>query len=742
MTTSLAHIAGLVVLLGVAFGTGQLVAGAAGLRRLRHLDATAATASLVLGAFAWTIGFSFLSGIARRPAGDVLSLIAVGHAVLLVVAWRRGAAFPRARGPATDWLLLGGALLVTGVLGLLPVLRFEGFLAGNDTHTYCALAEWLQDHGFGETVGTATNRSEAIAAQYQRQGFPLGATYPLALARAARPGSSSLALYPGVSTLGLLLGLCSLWWMARHSLRLRRPAITAALAIFAFAPNAAYWAHHNGFLSQTFAVSGLVMGLAALDAPRGISTRLGVVSLSFAVAFLYVVYVPFLVLVGVAALAHLVSDLVGSPRVTRLRSRLMPWGKASILSLMLVGLDPTPVLRAAPHLARSQTVGSHVSLEPASYGAIALGPGPGAFAGAPGWLEPGTAPIALGAAVVAAIGLIALLQQRRGLGSLVALAALGGLLLKYALFANDPWSGEVGQTWFAFKVVQWIFPLALLLQAAGLQRLQRGERSLVALAAGGALALAPAHLPWSVKLSEGLARIVLDERPLAKLDTLLEGFRSLPPGELVLTGQPRRSSVFRDSYAALFAYPRRLVVDREDDPPQLRRLGGGDVVPVLAEAPPFDGADRRELGGGFATLVTVDRPRLAQVAARVRPVHRPDREGLVVPLGRWRTKLLVLAPRPGPVEVALLIEPPAGADTSEVRCRVIPGLVGGTEYRWAVRHTRAQRLGVVRGAPTLIRFEAEAGLNSILLTSARLPQRLKDVAVRADTSQRRVDALR
>ena len=38
------------------------------------------------------------------------------------------------------------------VLGLLPVIRADGFSFGNDTYTYGAFSEWLQQPAFSETA--------------------------------------------------------------------------------------------------------------------------------------------------------------------------------------------------------------------------------------------------------------------------------------------------------------------------------------------------------------------------------------------------------------------------------------------------------------------------------------------------------------------------------------------------------------------------------------------------------------
>lgn len=201
-------------LLAVCLATGRLLVHALGLRRLRRLSADSAAASALLGAASWTVGFALLSGPAGLPARP-----ATGGA--RPRAGRRGA-----RGVETE--ALAGATptgLQPGLAGArgvqrpdrgarpLPVAMSEGFAAGNDTFTYCAVADWLQVHGFGGAAGARPEGLvDAIAVQRREIGFTLGAAYPLAMAVAASGASTSLALYPAVSTLGLVLGLWALWW--------------------------------------------------------------------------------------------------------------------------------------------------------------------------------------------------------------------------------------------------------------------------------------------------------------------------------------------------------------------------------------------------------------------------------------------------------------------------------------------------------------------------------------------------
>jgi hypothetical protein len=221
------------------------------------------------------------------------------------------------------------------------------------------------------------------------------------------------------------------------------------------------------------------------------------------------------------------------------------------------------------------------------------------------------------------------------------------------------------------------------------------------------------------------------EQPLTGLENLLRRFRSLPSGQLFLLGLPERVSVFRAPYAALFAWPRTIITPAEDYADFLDAIATGHGVPLLAQAPPFDREGRVDLGGGFARLTEVDRPRLVQVLSRRRAVGESGSDGFVFPLGRSRTKLVVLALQRVVVEIRLDIEPAAGADTSVVRCRIVQGSAGGVTFRRAVGRVPTRDLDVIRGSATLVRFEAERGLNAVVLNAVDRPQRLKGVFLRA-----------
>jgi hypothetical protein len=177
-------------------------------------------------------------------------------------------------------------------------------------------------------------------------------------------------------------------------------------------------------------------------------------------------------------------------------------------------------------------------------------------------------------------------------------------------------------------------------------------------------------------------------------------------------------SPFRAVCASLLAWPRPLAGDWETsasvavDPAMARalydglvaRIGEAGVVPLLADAPPFDAEGREDLGGGYARLTSLDRPRLVQIAA-----PRPGEPG--------RTKLLVLAPRDGPVEVVLRLDFPSAADPARLAWQAVPTTLGGMAFRRAAREAPARMVDMRRGRAVVLRFDARRGLNTVALLS-------------------------
>jgi hypothetical protein len=441
-----------------------------------------------------------------------------------------------------------------------------------------------------------------------------------------------------------------------------------------------------------------------------------------AAAFLCFVYLPFVPVLAAATAAGIAGELVAHRSARpELAKRV---ALAAFVLLILVGFDVRSIIQGLLVLLDSKAVGAHVPLAPLGMAAIALGPVPVTAPGVPRDLAPGAAPLVSAAALLAAVGAYARRRDRRARGLLAALGVLAGLAAWNAFFARDPWTSARGHSWNLFKAAQWAFPLLLLAQAAGLAWLRRRARGIEVVFVAGAFALTPAHVPWSIELGRGLTGIVDGERPLRAVDGIVRGFRALPTGRLLLIGLPGAASAFRGGYAALLAWPRTLTGDWEAsaytplDPEYeslVARIGDPEIVPVLADAPPFDAAGREDLGGGFARLVTLDRPRLVQVVGAMRTSSRRSPWREVVSLMPPRTKLLLLNPGHEATEVVLEVELPPGSETTLVGWQVVRGSLAGFGFHRAVRDAPLQRLDLRRRAPARISVRGGQGLTTLVL---------------------------
>jgi len=82
-----------------------------------------------------------------------------------------------------------------------------------------------------------------------------------------------------------------------------------------------------------------------------------------------------------------------------------------------------------------------------------------------------------------------------------------------------------------------------------------------------------------------------------------------------------------------------------------------------------------------------------------------------------RTKLLVLAPRDGPVEVVLSVDLAPAPDPARLTWKVVPTTLGGTAFRRALREAPARAVEVRRGRAAVLLFDARRGLNTVALVS-------------------------
>ncbi len=693
--------------------SGRLLAGALRLRWLLPFEPTRAAASAILGTAACVVAFDRLSA-AGMPAPRIVGLLGLGHAGLFAAVVVRGELRSlRPVGRAAGWIGLVAAASLAGSLAVLPLLRTSGYNILNDTHTYCAFSEWLQGHALGrDPIGLRS---------------PLGATYALALVQACT-GSFSVVVYPLVSAWGMMLTLGGIWVAERWVLHLRTGCTVAGACAFALLPHPGYWAHHYGFLSQTYAVPALLLAIAAMGRARGRRASLSTaVLLAVLAAYLLATYLPFLPLLGAAAIAWVAASLARLPAGPSRTRWLLLQAATAGLFLSLVGLDLGPAFRGLPFLT-TVTVGRPISLSPFEFLSFAMGVGAlNADVRLVAWPWPVQLPATIAAALLAALGLVRV-SRRPSSGPLLAmLAILAALASYYGLVARDPWSGQTGHTWSLFKAVQWAFPLIFLLQVAGTAGLARwpGGRTAIAVLAVALLPLSTAHWTLSEALGLAMRTVILAEQPLRELPRIRRAFELLPPGTLVLLGKPAIHSPWLAPYAALLAYPRPIVgdwagsdqtfVDPRAYAAQVARSGKPGVVPLRwGISPSADTAGAEPLGGGFARLVDLERPRLVHAAHPWGPA--PDWAGRPLQVGpgrvRGRLKLVFFTPRE--LEADLRLVGDAEASTFTVGLQVIPGAGEGGALELAMEQTPPT---VVSGpSPLLARMHFGTGWTTVILT--------------------------
>jgi hypothetical protein len=91
----------------------------------------------------------------------------------------------------------------------------------------------------------------------------------------------------------------------------------------------------------------------------------------------------------------------------------------------------------------------------------------------------------------------------------------------------------------------------------------------------------------------------------------------------------------------------------------------------------------------------------------------------------------VLAPRDGPVEVVLDLEPPSATDPAQLTWQAVPTTLRGVAFRRAAREAPARVLEVRRGRAAVLGFDARRGLNTVALVSeGRAAWRVTGLALR------------
>jgi len=734
----------LLALLAASTLTGILLCAAVG-RRQTGLAGLAFAS--IIGALAWTVATVHLSSWGV-PAGPAAACVLAAHGVLLFFAWRRWRVrrvLPRSRrhSVSMDEVVLVAALVTTAILALLPLLLAGGYASSNDTCIYAALSEWLQVAGDGVAVQFDPIRPTSIhRLNFQSAPYQLAAGHILALAQVAS-GLTALVAYPATSALAMVLASLALFFVARYALGLSRGWAAVSTIAFALIPHPIYFGHHNGFLSQTWATAALLFLLGLLARiPRTVQWRAPeAVTVALALAFLYVVYLPFFPL-GLAAVGGWLLMVLKRGRWQDRAPQALAFLGVVALSLgFLVLFDSDPLVKGLSFLSRV-SVGWQVALQP--WGFVEFGLGTRAIDFRSNThssliLEALRGPVTLAGLAVLPFGIALAARRPRAWPLGCVLATFFGGVVYQAVLRDDQWTGSRGNRWAVFKLLQWQFPLVLLVLALGGQGLLRwwrrrlhprgrqAARPMFRLAVGVSLAFLagaaflPVHVSWSRFLAGTQAMLIDDDQPLVAIERLQAELAKLPPGGLLLLEEPGRR--WFGIHLALLAWPRPVIGDWAGSAYMAEAAAVPGAYRRAVDQPPgtwisvaCNGADLpggEALGAGCRWWPSRPRVALLQVVNPGRWARQDDRgEGV---LGGGRTKITVFARAAGPGRLCFRVVPPAHRDERTLRVYHAGGDLTRATIARAFESPPVY-VGSIKANPTCIDLTLPAGRSLVVMT--------------------------
>jgi hypothetical protein len=709
--------------------TGRLHVALAGPRRLLALGPFEALVSAVLGTVWWMVLLTAGSTASlNAPSSVAASLVAHAAAFAAVLIRRRSSAF-RPVGHPRAWLTLLAPMIVAGLVGMLPVLRHGRFSTENDSLLYCSLAQWYEDHALGSAAPFPADQPLAhYAAIYQGAGYPVAPAFLLAGVQALARATSPVVVYPAVSTWGLVLAIGSLLAFGRRVLHWPLPWVLSAGVGLAALLQPLSWAHHMGFLAQTFATPLLLTALvhlAQVSSPRRWRPSEAMVA-GLLAAGLASTYPPFLPLLGGGWAWWLVER---ARRRSRDGWRLVAWvALAAAVAGAFVAAQGLNLYGAFRFL-RGTLVGGHVDLSPWGYVQATVG----AWFWAPFRLPPFVELLRAGHLWLVPLylcltirGLILIARKSRGIPLLGCLSVLAAAFVWYGLFARDPWTAERGQTWNLFKLTQWSFAPLVLGLVHGLVPL-RGHRSGRWL--GPALLLVPITL-WPVcwsfagRLGADLEQFVGSSPSLEAWEAIRNRFVRSTAVRLLAADTPTATTPFLPTYLGLLTYPSRLAGDWSGAlwiPPNpanevdhlWRLLAEGEphargeaITPVVTGLRGFVTEAVLPVGGGIGL---VKEPTMAHVLAVLQPSDEQPGPGGCVWLGRARTGIVAFSP--GAMRATLRLTASPGHAMAHRAQRVVVTSQGESREVWVSEYPRIDLpLLLGRGASRVeIAFPEEIG---------------------------------
>jgi hypothetical protein len=511
--------------------------------------------------------------------------VPLGNRALLPLALAALAAWALARrhdvGLVLRQSLCGGAFaLVCGAGILAPLLVYGAFNTDNDTFTYLAHAQWLQQHRFSESIlpDTVTPYATQILL-YQKAGFRMGGSYLLALLQSLFHLRWAYAAYPTLLIAAIASCCLSLGFPLARQLRpMPRAQRLLLLALPAFTLGGLTFGANFGFMPQTL---GMALAAAALFMAGPL---LGwVAQARFRAPAVAAAALPGAVMLAGATLAYSeLSPFVGcalgaSALLLALRRKawrnvLLHGAVTLAVATLLLNVELLRVY-AALRAQLGVVVGAPVDWRLVGFVAHAFGVHGGAWDGfqwgataaRPGAFAGG---LLLLAAVLAPIAFNARALWRAALLPTLAILGIFGVATLYFRYAvPSPFPTGIGQSWSQAKLADWAFPFAIALTVFSIARLRRRFAAQV----GAALVLLFAVGAAST-IGVSVARVAQFVQPYGGIRNMERFYVDLreavlatcPPAAPVHLALDGNFSKFRQM-AALYLHDRALTSDWRDD---------------------------------------------------------------------------------------------------------------------------------------------------------------------------------
>lgn len=491
----------------------------------------------------------------------------------------------RAFGAALRQSLWTGVFaLVCGAGILAPLLVYGAFNTDNDTFTYLAHAQWLQQHPFSQSVLPATVTPFATQILlYQKAGFRMGGSYLLALLQSLLQLRWAYAAYP--TLLIAAIGSCCLsvgFPLARQLRSMPRTQRLLLLALPAFMLGGLTFGANFGFMPQTL---GMALAAGALFMAGPV---LGWVAHAHRRApAVAAAALPGGVLLAGATLAYTeLSPFVGcalGASAVLLALRRKAWRNVLLHGAVMLGvvalLLNVELLRAYAAL-RAQlgvVVGAPVDWHLVGFLAHAFGVHGGAWDGfqwaasaaRSGAVAGGLLLLAL---VLAPVAFTARPLWRAAIDAallpvLAILAVFGAATLYFRYGVAAPFPTGTGQSWSQAKLADWAFPFAISLTLFSVARLRRRYAAQV----GATLVLLFA-VGIASTIGVSVSRVAHFMQPYAGIGNMERFYVDLraavlatcPPEAPVHLALGGNLSKFRQM-AALYLHDRALTSDWRDD---------------------------------------------------------------------------------------------------------------------------------------------------------------------------------